>query len=116
LGLRAGKLVWIKIPSENAHVLMHLGEEGGSLSSPAGRENATTLLFLNFIIELKFFYLFLFYFYVYRYFACMYVCVPLVCLVPSESRRGHQMLWNWSLGRLLVTMWYRDSCTGPLEE
>lgn len=76
MGLRAGKLVWIKIPSENAHVLMHLGEEGGSLSSPAGRENATTLLFLNFIIELKFFYLFLFYFYVYRYFACMYFCAP----------------------------------------
>jgi hypothetical protein len=31
----------------------------------------------------------LFLFSVYGYFACMYACVPHVCLVPLEARRGH---------------------------
>ena len=26
----------------------------------------------------------------------LYVCVPRVCLVPSEAEKGHQSPWNWS--------------------
>lgn len=37
-------------------------------------------------------------------FAFMYVCVPLVCLVPVEVRRGHQTFWNWSYRQLWVAM------------
>lgn len=27
----------------------------------------------------------------------LYVCVPHVCMVPNEARRGHQILWDSSL-------------------
>lgn len=30
----------------------------------------------------------------YECFACMYVCAPHVCPVPTEVRRGHWMLWS----------------------
>lgn len=29
-------------------------------------------------------------------FACMSVCVPAVYLVPTDYRRRHQILWDWS--------------------
>lgn len=29
---------------------------------------------------------------------CSYVCVPCVCLVPEELRRGHWILWSWGYG------------------
>ena len=29
-------------------------------------------------------------------FACMYAYTPCACLVPVETRRGHQIPWNWS--------------------
>jgi hypothetical protein len=47
-----------------------------------------------FLFSLKKFYLFLLY--VCGYFACMYVCVPCMCLVPMQARRGHQSPLNWS--------------------
>jgi hypothetical protein len=43
-----------------------------------------------------FFYFVIFLFYRYEYFACMYICVPNECLVPTKVRRGHQIPWNWS--------------------
>jgi hypothetical protein len=41
----------------------------------------------------------------YECFACMYVCAPCVCLVPTEVRRRCQILWNWSYKRLWATVW-----------
>lgn len=35
----------------------------------------------------------------------MYVCVPIVCLVPVEARRRHWILWNWSYQRLRAAIW-----------
>jgi hypothetical protein len=37
-------------------------------------------------------------------FACIHVCAPCVCLVPSESRRGCQMPWN-SYRQLWTASW-----------
>lgn len=28
-------------------------------------------------------------------FVCMYVYIPLTCLVATQATRGFQMLWNW---------------------
>lgn len=43
--------------------------------------------------------LFLFHMYLFLFHedgsACMYVPTPHVCLLTEESRRGHQILWNW---------------------
>lgn len=36
-------------------------------------------------------------FYACEYFTCMYISVPLLCLVPEEAGRGCQILWNRSL-------------------
>jgi hypothetical protein len=39
------------------------------------------------------------YFNVYGYFAYIYVCAPLVCLVPAKVRRGCWIPWKmWGLG------------------
>lgn len=35
--------------------------------------------------------------------SCMYVCVPSVCLVPVEVRRGYQIPWNYSYN--WIAMW-----------
>lgn len=37
--------------------------------------------------------------------ACM--SVYHVCTVPKETRRGHQIPWDWSYRRLLAIMWVR---------
>lgn len=42
---------------------------------------------------------------VYGCFACMYVCVPHVCLVPMEVRRGPQTPWVCSHRLLWATQW-----------
>ena len=34
-----------------------------------------------------------------------YSCIPYVCLLPAEARRGHQILWNWSYRWLSAAMW-----------
>lgn len=39
--------------------------------------------------------IFIFYF-VHVHFACLYVCAPLACMAPSETRKGHQITWHWS--------------------
>lgn len=39
-------------------------------------------------------------FYVYNYFACMYVCVPVLCLVPIEVKRGQCVPWNCTYRQL----------------
>lgn len=39
--------------------------------------------------------IFIFYF-VHAWFAFLYVCAPLACMVPSETRKGHQITWHWS--------------------
>lgn len=44
------------------------------------------------------------YFYAYDSFACMYVCMPCACLVPSAARKGHQVPWNWSYRQLSYHM------------
>ena len=38
-------------------------------------------------------------------FAYMYVCVLLSCMVPINTRRGHQIPWNWNYGWLGATIW-----------
>lgn len=38
-------------------------------------------------------------------FACGYVCVPHVCMVPMGARRGRYIPWNWS--------YLPDSCEPP---
>lgn len=42
-------------------------------------------------------------FYVYRHFIGMYMYVPCTCLVPMETKGGHQMPWNWSYRWLWAT-------------
>lgn len=42
------------------------------------------LLLVNFLVKL---------FYVYESFACIYVYVPLVCLVPTEAERRCEIAW-----------------------
>lgn len=44
-------------------------------------------------------------FYVYRHFIGMYMYVPCTCLVPMETKGGHQMPWNWSYRCLWTIMW-----------
>lgn len=34
-------------------------------------------------------------FYIHRCLAYIYVCVPHVCLLPMEAKRGHQIPWYW---------------------
>lgn len=40
------------------------------------------------------------------WFACMYVCLPLVCQVPRSSEKNIQypVPWNWSCGCLCTTI------------
>lgn len=52
---------------------------GGNLTSLKMPCFFVVLLFLNFM-SMKF--------------ACTFVCVPRVCLVPIQAKRGHQMPWN----------------------
>lgn len=35
----------------------------------------------------------------------MYVCVPCLCLVPVEARRGCQIHWNWSYRSLWAILY-----------
>jgi hypothetical protein len=44
-----------------------------------------------------------------------FVCTPWVCLMPSESRRGHQTLQNWSY-RWLWAKWVLGMELGPLKK
>lgn len=46
----------------------------------------------------------------------VYICVPCVCPVPIEARRGLQFIWNWSYQWLLDTMWVLRLRPGSLEE
>lgn len=34
----------------------------------------------------------------------MYVCIPCVCLVPIDIRKGHRISWSWRYRRLLTMM------------
>lgn len=43
---------------------------------------------MNFLIEIYFILCV-------RMFVCMYVYIPLTCLVATQATRGFQMLWNW---------------------
>lgn len=36
---------------------------------------------------------------------CLCVRAPCTSLIPTEVRRGHQILWNWSDGWLSATIW-----------
>lgn len=38
----------------------------------------------------------LFTYMVYGFLPCMSVCVPIVCLMPAEVRKGCQIRWSWS--------------------
>lgn len=49
-------------------------------------------------------------------FACMYTCLPCVCLVPAEVRGGCLISWNWSYGCLGATMRLRKPSLYPLQE
>lgn len=53
---------------------------------------------------LKFFFKFSLLF-VYGYFGCMLVCVPCVCLVAAEVRRGHWIPWDQSCRQLWAVAW-----------
>lgn len=44
-------------------------------------------------------------FYVYKSFACMYMSVPLVCLVLTETRKEHQSSRTGITKQLWVDMW-----------
>lgn len=46
--------------------------------------------------ELSLFFLIKVFFKVYVYFVCMHMGLPRLCLVPTEGRRAHQILRNWS--------------------
>lgn len=46
---------------------------------------------------------------VYGCFSYMYVCSPCECLLPSEVKRGHQILWDWSYWQLEVTTWVLET-------
>lgn len=56
--------------------------------SRRGCQNST-LTFSSFSKKIN-----VFFCYVYEYFAC----IPNVCLVPTEARRGCQIKWSWSYG------------------
>lgn len=34
----------------------------------------------------------------------MYICIPCVCLVPIDIRKGHGISWSWRYRRLWTTM------------
>jgi len=51
------------------------------------RRYLTLLLFLFYVLD------FFLAFYAYSGSACVYVCVPYVCLLPVEARRGGQVAW-----------------------
>lgn len=34
----------------------------------------------------------------------MYVCIPCMCLVPINIRKGHRISWSWRYGRLWTMM------------
>lgn len=42
---------------------------------------------------------------VYGCFACTCVCVPYVCLVCAEARKGHTVPWKWNYRCLWTGMW-----------
>ena len=47
-------------------------------------------------------------------FAYMCVCVPCVCLVPTEARRGYHIYWDWNYRQLPCGCWELNP--GPLQE
>lgn len=56
----------------------------------------------------------LFVFHVYGCLAYMYECVLHVCLIPTENRVGHLILWNCSYRRLWATMYVLGSEPGSI--
>lgn len=40
-------------------------------------------------------YLLTFILYAWNFCLCLYMCVPCVCLVPVQTRRGYRISWNW---------------------
>lgn len=52
----------------------------------------------------------------YQYFAWLYVCVPRVCLVPTEVQRGQQIPWNWSREGCKPSCGYWELNQGLLQE
>lgn len=56
-----------------------------------------------------------------QYFVCPYVCPPLICLVPTETRRGQMPLdlelWtavHVSAGHWTWILWDSNQCSQPL--
>lgn len=43
-------------------------------------------------------------------FACICVCVPCMYSMPSKSRKGHSISWNWSYSWLWAAMWIINYC------
>lgn len=60
--------------------------------------------------------LYLYLFLLYKCFACMYVCLPFVYLVPVEFRRGNNNLWNMSYRQLWATIKVLGIEPGPWQE
>lgn len=51
--------------------------------------------------------------YVYKNCVCLYVCVPYVCQVLTEVRRGHWLMWNQSFRLLSAAMRVLGAKHGP---
>lgn len=72
--------------------------------------NAT--FFIHWVFSLKnVVKVYLFWLYMSKCFACMYACVPHMCLVSMEARWRCQTLWNWSYRWLCVTIWMLEPKT-----
>ena len=54
--------------------------------------------------------------YVYGCFACIYVCVLCVCLLPVKVRKGQWIPWGWIYRWLWAAMWMLGIKPSPLEE
>lgn len=48
----------------------------------------------------------------YQCFACMFICTPHACLVPSEVKRGHWLTLDWNYREFSTPMWVVGSKPG----
>lgn len=54
-------------------------------------------------------------FLLYECLTCMYICLPCVCLVPVQVRKGHQIPLNWSHWQLTAGNWVLGTESGSSE-
>lgn len=64
----------------------------GKQSCPVVQENRSEHQHTDWFLFLK---IFTFILYAWDFCLCLYMCVPCVCLVPMQTRRGHWISWNW---------------------